>query len=283
MNWTEGGQPIVDAAFLVHGFMRAPKTLWEPLSFTTKVRFVLALQHFRRLGNFKNNWTLFAGIIEAFLCSVGENYNKARIDEALDKTASWYKGDSMYGDGPDFHFDYYNAFVIQPMYVDILKVMAAKDEAYRKAYDVALRRMQRYATILERQISPEGTYPIVGRSATYRAAVFQPLAQLAWTGELPEELSPAQVRCGMTAVMKRQFNHPGTFDRDGWLTLGVIGHQPGVADYYSNSGSMYLASVALLPLGLPAGHPFWSAPFADWTMRKAWKGEDFPIDHAIGF
>ncbi|WP_341843053.1 DUF2264 domain-containing protein [Chitinophaga caseinilytica] len=283
MNWSVGGQPLVDAAFLVHGFLRAPKALWEPLSAITKARFVKELQQFRRLGGFKNNWTLFAGIVEAFLCHIGEEYRKDRIDEALDKTASWYKGDSQYGDGPSFHFDYYNAFVIQPMYVDILKVMAGKDAAYRKAYDLALRRMQRYAVILERQISPEGTYPIVGRSATYRAAVFQPLAQLALTGELPEELTPAQVRCGMTAVMKRQFNHPGTFDRKGWLTLGVIGHQPGVADYYSNSGSMYLAAVALLPLGLPASHPFWAAPFADWTMRKAWKGEAFGIDHAINF
>lgn len=283
MNWDHGGQPIVDAAFLVHGFLRAPQTLWHPLDAATKARFVKELLGFRRLGNFKNNWTLFAGIVEAFLFSINEDHSIERIDESLNKTDSWYKGDSMYGDGKAFHFDYYNAYVIQPMYVDILKVMAARNDAYKKQYDIALRRMQRYGAILERQISPEGTYPIVGRSSTYRVGAFQPLAQLALNGELPKEVTPAQVRCALTAVMKRQFDFKGTFDKDGWLTLGVVGHQPGVADSYSNSGSMYLASLGLLPLGLPASDPFWSAPFASWTMKKAWNGEPFGIDHAIYF
>ncbi|MGX5817735.1 DUF2264 domain-containing protein [Chitinophaga lutea] len=282
-NWSKGGQPLVDAAFLAHGFLRAPKALWEPLPAATKQRYVEAFKQFRRLGNFQNNWTLFAGIVETFLLSIGEDHRMDRIDESLQKTESWYKGDSMYGDGAHFHFDYYNAFVIQPMYVDILKVLATNDASRKKAYDTALARMQRYGVILERMISPEGTYPIVGRSATYRIGSFQPLAQLAVNGELPKELSPAQVRCALTAVMKRQFEHKGTFTKDGWLTLGVIGHQPGVADSYSNSGSMYLASVAWLPLGLPPADPFWAAPDEDWTMKKAWRGDAFPIDHAINF
>ncbi len=281
-NWRKGGQPIVDAAFLAHGFLRAPKMMWEPLDAATKQRFAEEFKSMRRLGGFNNNWTLFAGIIETFLYATGEEYKMDRIEEALKKTDSWYKGDGLYGDGPAFHFDYYNGFVIQPMYLDILKVLSAKEDKWKKQYDIALKRMQRYAAILERQISPEGTYPVVGRSSTYRVGAFQPLAQLAFTDELPKEVSPAQVRCALTAVMKRQFEHPGTFSKAGWLTLGVIGHQPEVADSYSNAGSMYLASVGLLPLGLPASHPFWSAPFTDWTMRKAWSGGSFGIDHAIG-
>ena len=35
----------------------------------------------------------------------------------------WYKGDAMYGDGVDFHMDYYNSFVIHPMLTDVLVVM----------------------------------------------------------------------------------------------------------------------------------------------------------------
>ncbi len=38
-----------------------------------------------------------------------------KIDFAVDKHKEWYKGDGWYGDGPDFHLDYYNSFVIQPM------------------------------------------------------------------------------------------------------------------------------------------------------------------------
>jgi hypothetical protein len=281
LNWRTGGQPLVDAAFLAHGFLRAPQVLWEPLDRQTKQRFVEELKTMRRMKTFNSNWVLFVGMVETFLHTIGEDALMDRIDDALDKIDSWYKGDGMYGDGPAFHYDYYNAFVIQPMYVDILKVFAQKDEARKKQYDIALQRMQRYGAILERQISPEGTYPIVGRSATYRIGAFQPLAQLALNDELPKEITPAQVRCALTAVMKRQFGFKGTFTADGWLSLGVVGHQPDTADSYSNSGSMYLASLGLLPLGLPASHPFWSAPYADWSMKRAWNGGPIGRDHAI--
>lgn len=281
LNWRTGGQPLVDAAFLAHGFLRAPQVLWEPLDRQTKQRFVEELKTMRRMKTFNSNWVLFVGMVETFLHTIGEDALMDRIDDALGKIDSWYKGDGMYGDGPAFHYDYYNAFVIQPMYVDILKVFAQKDQARKKQYDIALQRMQRYGAILERQISPEGTYPIVGRSATYRVGAFQPLAQLALNDELPKEITPAQVRCALTAVMKRQFGFKGTFTADGWLSLGVVGHQPDTADSYSNSGSMYLASLGLLPLGLPATHPFWSAPYADWSMKRAWNGGPIERDHAI--
>ena len=31
-----------------------------------------------------------------------------------------------------------------------------------------------------------------------------------------------------------------------------------VADWYTNNGSLYMTSLAFLPLGLPAAHPFWT-------------------------
>lgn len=279
--WRTGGQPLVDAAFLAHGFIRAPKTLWEPLDAVTKKRFAEEMKSMRRMKTFSSNWVLFVAMVETFLYMIGEEPMMDRIDDAVGKIDSWYKGDGMYGDGPAFHYDYYNAFVIQPMYVDVLKVFADKSEAKKKQYDVALKRMQRYGAILERQISPEGTYPIVGRSATYRIGAFQPLAQLALNKELPKEITPAQVRCGLTAVMKRQMEFKGTFTKEGLLTLGVIGHQPDTADSYSNTGSMYLASLGLLPLGLPASDPFWSSPYEAWTMKRAWSGGALERDHAI--
>ena len=38
------------------------------------------------------------------------------------------------------------------------------------------------------------------------------------------------------------------FDDQGYLTIGFAGHQPALADWYSNAGSMYLASLSLLAL-----------------------------------
>ena len=47
LNYTKQSQPIVDAAFLVHAFLRAPKALWEPLDDVTKQRYIDALKSLR--------------------------------------------------------------------------------------------------------------------------------------------------------------------------------------------------------------------------------------------
>jgi hypothetical protein len=46
---------------------------------------------------------------------------------------------------------------------------------------------------------------------------------------------------------------------------------------------MYLTSLAFLPLGLEANHAFWSAPFTEWTQRKAWSGKPFIKDYAVDY
>jgi hypothetical protein len=74
---------------------------------------------------------------------------------------------------------------------------------------------------------------------------------------------------------------PGTFDENGWLTIGFCGHQPDIAETYISTGSLYLCSVGLLALGLPADDPFWTDNPADWTSKKIWSGQNSPSDHAI--
>lgn len=143
-----------------------------------------------------------------------------------------------------------------------------------------MKRMQRFGMILERFISPEGTFPVFGRSITYRTGVLQPLALLAWRGWLPEELPAGQVRAAMTAVIQRMFGDKRNFNEKGFLVLGFNGRQPNISDWYTNNGSLYLASLAFLPLGLPADHSFWTDAPLPWTSKKAWEGEDFPKDHA---
>ncbi len=65
------------------------------------------------------------------------------------------------------------------------------------------------------------------------------------------------------------------------LDARVKGNQPEMADSYISTGSLYLCATGLLPLGLPANDPFWSAPAADWTAKKAWAGIDVGADHAL--
>ncbi|MEZ2442208.1 DUF2264 domain-containing protein [Chitinophaga sp. RCC_12] len=285
MNFTGkfDAQPLVDGAFLAHGLLRAPRHVWSRLSPKTQQQVIDGLISLRSIKAFTNNWVLFSAIIEAMLLKFGADWDRKPIDLAVQKMMEWYKGDSMYGDGAHFHYDYYNSFVIQPMLVDVLKVMAEKEEGSKANYELALKRMQRYAAILERQISPEGTFPVVGRSMPYRNAAFQALAQIALEEKLPEEISPAQVRCALTAVNKRIFEVPGTFDKKGWLQIGFCGHQPEIADTYTSTGSLYLCSTGFLALGLPYGSPFWSDPAQPWTSKKVYAGASVKKDHAIDY
>lgn len=278
--WRSEFQPLVDAAYIAESFLRGYDQLWVPLDPVTKQRYIAEFQQLRRINPSYSNWLLFSATVETFLLKAGADYDKYRITSALRKIEEWYVGDGLYSDGPHFAFDYYNSFVIQPMYQECLEVTNGRfvrPEFTQKA----LKRMQKYAQILERFISPEGSYPAVGRSIPYRLAAFQPLAMLAWREQLPEELPNGQVRAALTATMKRMFSTPGNFNEKGYLTIGFVGRQPGISDYYTNNGSLYITSAVFLPLGLPASHPFWTdAPLA-WTQKKAWSGEEFPKDHSV--
>lgn len=286
--WRKEAQPLVDSAYFSNALMRAPKQLWEPLDKTTKARIVTELKLLRRVSPPYQNWLLFAAMNEAFLLSIGEQWDPIRIYLAIRKMTEWYVGDGWYGDGPRFHLDYYNSFVIHPMMVEILEVLVKTNTSFnwpqvttQGLHDQALKRMQRFGEHLERMISPDGVYPPVGRSATYRTAVFQPLALLAWRKALPASLSEGRVRAALSAVHQRIFANPTNFTPDGYLTLGFAGHQPGIADIYSNNGSMYITTESLLPLGLPASDPFWTAPAEDWTTKRAFAGGSFERDHAL--
>lgn len=281
MNFTRGGQPVVDAAFLANAVLRAPNELYELLEEKVKVNLTSALLATRIIRPVFSNWLLFSAMIEAALFRMGvEDWDRMRVDYALRQHEQWYKGDGAYGDGPTFHWDYYNSFVIQPMLVDILDVVGDQFGDWERLRVKVLDRAVRYAAILERMISPEGTFPPIGRSLAYRFGAFQHLSLMALREELPEELEPAQVRCALTAVIKRQIQMPGTFDDSGWLRIGFAGSQPEIGEAYISTGSLYLCTTVFLPLGLPSEAAFWQGD-ADWTSRKAWSGEAFKLDKAF--
>jgi hypothetical protein len=192
-----------------------------------------------------------------------------------------YKGDGVYGDGPDFHWDYYNSFVIQPLLVEALDLIAPVSNQWSGYREKVISRAQRFAAVQERLVAPDGSYPPLGRSITYRCGAFHHLAMMALRGDLPKGVTPAQVRSALTAVIRRTLGAPNTFDDDGWLRVGLAGLQPSLAERYISTGSLYLCTFAFLPLGLGPGDEFWAAPAADWTSRKVWNGVDLPADHTI--
>lgn len=277
--WNQASQPLVDAAYIAQSFMRAPQALWEPLDAATKERYLKEFRELKRVAAPYNNWLLFRAMLEAFMLSVGEEYDAYVLNLAVRKMNEWYQGDGWYGDGPEFSLDYYNSYVIHPMLIDVIEAAESAGIRLPVSTELAVRRMQRYNILLERLISPEASFPAMGRSMTYRLAAFQTLSLAAWRYGLPEPLTDGQVRSALTAVMRRMFSVEGNFSEQGFLQLGFVGHQPELADYYTNTGSLYITSLVFLPLGLPADSPFWTAPAEDWTSRKAWSGKPFPKDY----
>lgn len=281
MNFDHGSQPVVDAAFLALAVLRAPVQLWEKLDARAKQQLITALRSSRVIRPGFNNWLLFSATIEAFFCRFGEPWDAMRVDYAVRQHEEWYKGDGIYGDGPHFHWDYYNSFVIQPMLLAVMETVSKSSKAWEPLYPAIVARAIRYGAIEERLISPEGTFPAIGRSLAYRFGAFHHLANMALRKQLPDQVVPEQVRAGLTAVLHRMMEAPGTFDPRGWLLVGFCGHQPTIAEPYISTGSLYLCSAGFLPLGLPSADPFWSKPAQPWTQKKIWSGENVRADHAI--
>lgn len=289
--WGVAGQNLVDAAYIAESFLRAWDTLWKPLPQRVKERYLTEFVKMRNIDPPYTNWLLFSSIIEGLIFkATAENADlrkvargdEYRVNSACRKMEEWYVGDGWFSDGPVFAFNYYSSYVFHPMYLETLQAMVdARYNSrldYQKYYDRELRRAQKYSIILERFISPEGTFPVVGRSIPYRMAALQPLALMAWHDRLPEGLQRGQVRAALTKVMHRMFDGKQNI-KDGFLTIGFCGEQPGIADWYTNNGSLYMTSLCFMPLGLHATHPFWTDAPQPWTQVKAWNGADFPKDH----
>lgn len=275
-------QPLVDAAFLAEGVLRAPTQIWGRLDKGTRRNLVEAWKTSRSIRPYESNWLLFASIIEAALLEFTGEYRPDRLyDGVIRFRYRWYKGDGWYGDGEDFHLDYYNSLVIHPMLTEVLRVLDRHGLPEADFLPEQERRHGRFAAGLERMISPEGAYPVIGRSIAYRFGAFHALSDAALLHILPAEIDPAQVRCALYCVIRRQASAPGTFDENGWLRIGFAGSQPRMGEEYINTGSIYLCMAVFLPLGLPESDPFWSRPDADWTSRKAWNGVDVGADHAL--
>ena len=168
-------QPLVDAAYLAESFLRAPD-LWHQLDDITKKRYIDCFKQLRKVKPSFNNWLLFSGIEECFIIMAGEKPDKGKMFDIAMQINQWYVGDGWYSDGQYFAMNYYNSFVIHPMFIELLEIMEKNNITVPLKSSTAIKRMQKFKIFLERLITPEGKFPAFGRSIVYRLGVFQTLA-----------------------------------------------------------------------------------------------------------
>ena len=207
LNFTRERQPLVDAAFLAQGILRAPRALRESLGATTTKQLVAALESTRAITPVFSNWLLFSATVEAALARLGATWDRMRVDYALRQHDQWYRATASTATGRPFTGTTTTASSssrccsTSSMSVETRcpwKELAGRVEP----------RARRYAAILERLVAPDGTFPAVGRSIAYRFGAFQLLAQMALRKALPEEVTPAQVRGALTAIIRRSIEAP---------------------------------------------------------------------------
>ena len=196
--WEGPTQILVDAAYLAESFMRAPQATWDLLDEQTQKRYIECFKGLRVIRPAYNNWLLFRAMVEAFLLSVNEKADQYALTVAVNKMNEWYLSDGWYSDGPEFALDYYNSYVMHPMYIEVLEICKKHSFSTPVSVDLAIKRMQRFNVFMERLISPEGTYPAFGRSVVYRMGAFQTLALAAWKYGLPEGITNGQLRSALT-------------------------------------------------------------------------------------
>src|SRR5262249_5103780 len=150
-------------------------------------------------------------MVEAGLDALGAKFDATRVEYAVREHEQWYKGDGAYGDGPPFHWDYYNSFVIHPMLVDVAAALSEVPVVKEMSPRIE-ERAKRYAAVGEGMFAPGGAFPPLGRSLAYRCGAFHLLAHSALRRALPDGVAPAQARGALTAVIRRTLEAPETFD-----------------------------------------------------------------------
>ena len=277
-------QSLVDVALFAQGLLRAKNQIWLNLPMDIQARIIRELKNTRTIAPYENHWLLYTAMIEAALLEFTGECDKERLTYGIHKFRDeFYMGDGVYSDGKSHEAGYINSLFIHPMLNDILAVMRNYGLSEGELLDVQLMRSSRLSSQLERYISPEGTYPLIGKYLTYRCGVFHLLSQAALLKILPRNVNPAQVRSALTKVLVNQFKDNQNFNSEGWLIVGLNGSQLELAEDNVTTGSLYLCCAVFLALGLTQNEIFWTGPSSEWSSLKARNMHKLQKDQSIDF
>ncbi|RKN41659.1 DUF2264 domain-containing protein [Streptomyces hoynatensis] len=251
---TEVPQARVEAASVALALHETRPLLWDRLPDRARQRAVDWLSRMAGIEVPRNNWLWFRAVVAAFLRSVGAPYAARDIEQAVEATDGWYRGEGWYTDGDGANYDHYNGWAMHlyPLWYCRISGEAA-EEGLLARYRARLRAFLADAPYL---VAANGSPLFHGRSLTYRFAAASPFFNGALFDATP--LPPGRTRRAASGML-RHFLDRGATEEGGVLSLGWHRRFEPMRQEYSGPGSPYWASKGFTGLLLPPDHPVWTA------------------------
>lgn len=246
-------QRIVEMAAFGLALAIAPVKLWGALSLQQQQNLADWLRQANVRKAYDCNWLFFAVLVNLGLKAVGEPYDKAVMEDNLDRIDAFYMSDGWYADGVKAHSDYYVPFAIYYYGLFYAKLMEHEDPVRSELYKS---RAGRFAEEFIYWFAEDGSALPYGRSLAYR------FAQSAFWGAMAYAEAgsfPNGVLKGLLLRNLRWWFKQPIFQHDGTLTIGYAYPNLIMAENYNSPGSPYWALKSFLPLALGEEHPFWQA------------------------
>lgn len=272
----EVDQAKVEAAALALGLHLTRETVWARLDDTPRTHTVDYLAAFVGGSRPANNWAWFRVLVEEFLESVGGPSSAA--DRAADHALldGFERAGGWSADGAARSFDHYAGWALS-FYPLLWADMVGAEPRHADRIARYRARLDAYLDDALHLVGADGGPLLQGRSLTYRFATAAAAGVAAFSGTSRHD--PGLLRRAVSGQV-RHFADRGAPDATGVLPLGWHGPWRPLAQDYSGPGSPYWAAKGLLPLALPAAHPFWTAaeqplpidrgPFARVLIAPGW-------------
>ncbi len=266
-------QKLVEMAAMGLALILAPEKIWDPLTEKQKDNLYNWLDGVNTKKAWECNWVLFAVMVNLGFKAVGREYNEDVVNQAFDKTESFYLGDGWYQDGVNAHTDYYIPFAIYFYSLIYAKHMEKEDAEFCNELKL---RAKRFAEDFIYWFAPDGSAIPHGRSMTYR------FAQCAfWSAYAYAEVDGFDMGVVKGIILRHLrswFKRP-IFDKAGLLTIGHGYPSLIMTEGYNAPGSPYWALKSFLILALPESHSFWTSE--EKPLPQLDKVHPMPLCHMI--
>ena len=248
----EVDQAKVEAAALALGLHLTRDTVWARLDDSARTRTVDYLAAVIGGSHPQNNWAWFRVLVEQFLESVGGPSSDA--DRAADFALldGFERDGGWSADGAARSFDHYAGWALS-FYPLLWADMVGEEPRHADRIARYCRRLDAFLDDALHLVGADGGPLIQGRSLTYRFATAAAAGVAAFSGTSRHD--PGLLRRAVSGQV-RHFTDRGAPDATGVLPLGWHGAWRPLAQDYSGPGSPYWVAKGLLPLALPAAHPF---------------------------